>query len=105
MRIWLILLGGGIITYLTRASFILAGDRIRLPGAAERALRYVAPASFAAIAAPSLLGADGLAGIPDRWPFLIAAVVTGIVVLIRRNLPGALAVGMITLWLTQWAGI
>ncbi|MGI9606942.1 MAG: AzlD domain-containing protein [Acidimicrobiales bacterium] len=105
MRIWLILIGAGLITYLTRASFILAGDRIQMPAWAERSLRYVAPASFAAISAPALFGEGGFTGVPDRLPYLIAAVATLLVVHKRRNLPGALVVGMTSLWLLQWAGL
>ena len=48
MRVWLIVIVGGLVTYATRASFILAGERLTLPARVQRALRYVAPASFAA---------------------------------------------------------
>lgn len=105
MRVWLILLACGSVTYLTRASFIALGERASFPPAAERALRYVAPASFAAITVPLILGSDGFANARDDLPRVIAAVVAGTVIYRWKNVPASLAVGMSTLWLLQWFGV
>jgi branched-subunit amino acid transport protein len=98
MRLWLILAGAGLVTYLTRASFLLAGDRLPLPAVVQRGLRYVAPAAFAAIAAPGLLGGDRFANFEADVPRLIAAVVAGVVIARTRSVPISLLVGLVTLW-------
>ena len=102
MSLWLTIIGAGLITYATRASFIAAGDRITLPASVERALSYVAPASFAAIAAPAVLGGDRLSGFGDDIPRLIAVVAAGTIVWRTRHVPASLVVGMGTLWMILW---
>ena len=92
----------GLITYATRASFIAAGDRISLPPRVEQALKYVGPASFAAIAAPAVLGGDQFAEFGDDIPRLFAMVVAGAVIWRTRNVPASLVTGMGTLWLLLW---
>ena len=99
MSVWATVLAAGVITYTTRASFIAAGDRITLPPLVERSLRYVAPASFAAIAMPAMLNGDRFANFDDDWPRIIAVVVASLVIVRWRNVPASLLVGMATLWL------
>ena len=98
MSVWATIVAAGVITYLTRASFIAAGDRITLPPAIERALRYVAPASFAAIAMPAMLNGDRFENFGDDWPRIIAVVVASVVIVRWRNVPASLLAGMVTLW-------
>ncbi len=102
MRIWLIIAGAGIVTYLTRASFIVLGDRVTLPPIAERSLSYVAPAAFAAISVPLILGGDGFAGFNEDVPRILAATAAGAVVWKTRNIPLSLLAGMCTLWSLTW---
>lgn len=102
MNIWLTIIAAGVITYLTRASFMAAGDRITLPAPIERGLKYVAPAAFAAIAAPAAFGGDQFAEFGDDIPRLIALVAAGLVVVKRRSIPLSLVAGMGTLWLLLW---
>jgi branched-subunit amino acid transport protein len=102
VRFWLIIIAAGIVTYSTRASFIVLGDRVSLPPIVQRSLRYVAPAAFAAIAVPLILGRDGLAGFDEDLPRILAATAAGAVVWKSRNIPLSLAVGMTTLWLLTW---
>ncbi len=105
MRLWLLFLACGLVTYATRASFIAAGDRIRLPEAVERALRYVGPAAFAAIAIPLVLGGDGLSEFSADVPRIIASLAAGLVILRWRSIPYSLVVGMCSLWLLDWIGL
>ena len=102
MNLWLTIIAAGVITYLTRASLIAAGDRVTLPPRVEQALKYVGPASFAAIAAPAVLGGDQFAEFGDDVPRLIAVLVAGTVIWRTRNVPASLVVGMSTLWLILW---
>ena len=105
MTVWLVFIIGGALTYLERASFIaFTGDR-RLPVPVERALRYVAPAVFAAIVFPALAGDDGFPALVEPSAEVIAAVVAAVFIWRVRSVPMMLVVGMVTLWLLQWAGL
>ena len=105
MSVWLTIIVAGIATYLTRASFLLLGDRVTLPATVQRALRYVAPAAFAGIAIPAALGSDGIGGSvpPDAR---ILAVTLGILVAWRtKSVVACMGVGMVTLWFLQSVGL
>jgi branched-subunit amino acid transport protein len=102
VTLWLTILGAGVITYVSRASFIAAGDRVRLPPTVRRALNYVAPASFAAIAAPAVLGGDRFTEFGDDLPRLLAVTIAGLVIWRTRNVPASLVAGMGALWLLLW---
>lgn len=102
MSLLLTIVAAGLITFATRASFIAAGDRITLPTSVERALKYVAPAAFAAIAAPALLGGDQFAEFSDDLPRIVAVLLAGVVILKTRSVPWSLLTGMGTLWLILW---
>lgn len=102
MSLFLTIVAAGVITYVTRASFIVAGDRVTLPGPVERALKYVAPAAFAAIAAPAMLGGDQFAEFGDDIPRIIAVLLAGVVIAKTRSIPLSLVTGMSALWLILW---
>jgi len=97
---------GGLGTYLMRASFFaFMGDGL-IPPVVGRALRYVGPAVFAAIFLPRVLGESGFATLGERpTPEIVAAVIAGGVGWKTRHVPLTLAVGMVSLWLLQWAGL
>ncbi len=102
MSIWLTIIAAGTVTYLTRASFIALGDRITLPEAGERALRYVAPAAFAAISVPLVFGEDGFAELGDDVPRIVAACIACAAVWRYRSIGLSLISGMGALWLLMW---
>lgn len=105
MRIWLIFIAGGIGTYLTRLSFFAIGSRLTLPAWSKRALKYVAPAVFAAIVLPPILGDSGLSGVTTINPRLLAAAVAAVVGYRTKNIASVLVVGMVALWFFQLAGL
>lgn len=105
MNTWLIFLGCGFVTYFSRGSFLLFGDRMTLPDAVQRSLTYVAPATFAAIVVPAVLGADGLGSLAPPTPEVVAIVLAGAAIYKTRNMAVALVVGMVSLWLLQWVGL
>jgi branched-subunit amino acid transport protein len=102
MSLLLTILAAGAITYATRASFIIAADRVALPASIERALKYVAPAAFAAIAAPPTLGGDQFVEFSDDIPRIIAVLLAGVVIAKTRSVPLSLFTGMSALWLILW---
>ncbi len=101
MREWLIIVGAGLGTYMSRALFLLLGDRVTMPPFVKRSLRYVAPAAFAGIVAPGvLIGETG-----TEIEKVLAMIAALLVVWRTRNLVACMIVGMATLWLLQWLGL
>jgi branched-subunit amino acid transport protein len=97
-RIWIVILGLGIGTFLIRLSFIgLVGDR-QLPGWATRLLRYVPVAVMPGLVAPLIVWPQATGGAPDpaRLSAAVAALAVGAY---TRSLLGAIAAGMIVLYL------
>lgn len=105
MKAWLVFAVGGLGTYLIRASFLALGPRVTLPAWSRRALRHVGPAVFAAIVAPPLVGAEGVSGLPDRRPEVLAALAAGLVAWRTGKVAWVLAVGMISLWTLRGIGL
>lgn len=105
MRLWLVFIIGGIGTYLTRASFFALGSAVELPAWSRRALKYVAPAVFAAIVLPPVLGDDGLTGLAAPDARIVAAALAAAVAYRTRNITSVLIVGMVALWVLQWLGL
>jgi branched-subunit amino acid transport protein len=101
VTIWLAFLIAGIVTYLTRASFIAIGTNVELPDRVKRALPFVGPAVFAAIVAPPVFGPDGFAGLAAPRPEVLAAIVAAVVAWKFKNLAAVLVAGMIGLWVFQ----
>jgi len=99
---WVAVIIAGLATYVSRLSFIAFGDRLQLPPIVESALKYVAPAAFAAISIPIVLGGDAFANFSADVPRILAAGLACSVVWKTRNVPLSLATGMGTLWLLTW---
>jgi branched-subunit amino acid transport protein len=57
--LWLTFVLIGLATTLPRASFIVLGNRFRLPASLQRALRYAPAAALAAIVMPDVLLVGG----------------------------------------------
>jgi branched-subunit amino acid transport protein len=83
-------------TYLMRASLIVLLSGVTIPAPIERALRYVGPATLAALAMNLAFGGDG--SVHVDWVELSALAVAGAVVLWRRQLVLSMVVAMIALW-------
>lgn len=81
--LWITLALIGSTTMLTRGSFIIPGERARLPPVAHRVLRYAPAAALAALIAPDLL-LDGGTLDPVN-PKLLAALVVIAISLRSRN--------------------
>ncbi|HJQ15006.1 MAG TPA: AzlD domain-containing protein, partial [Anaerolineales bacterium] len=59
MNIWLVMVLGGLITFLIRFSLIYLFGRFKIPETMRQALRYVPPAVLSAIIFPELFFQDG----------------------------------------------
>lgn len=81
--LWLTFLAIGATTLMTRGSFIVLGEKARLPPALSRALRYSPAAALSALVLPDIL-LDGGEFAPLN-PKLAAAIVVVAVALRWRN--------------------
>ncbi|HET6822988.1 MAG TPA: AzlD domain-containing protein [Anaerolineales bacterium] len=59
MNIWLVMLLGGVITFLIRFSLIYLFGRFKIPETMQQALRYVPPAVLSALIFPELFFREG----------------------------------------------
>lgn len=77
--LWGIFILIGLATTLPRASFIVLGNRIALPPALQRALRYAPAAALAAIVVPDITTLNGeLAAFNPKLVAAAAAVATAL---------------------------
>lgn len=101
MNIWLVILLGGLLTYLTRLSFILLLGQWEMPGWLLRLLRYVPPAVLSAIVFPELLMPGGTFNISPSNLRLIAGLVAAWVAWRTRNALLTIVTGMLVLLVLQ----
>ena len=97
--LWIAFVLLGITTLLTRGSFIVIGERGRLPATLQRALRYAPAAALSALVMPDLLLVQG--AVQPFNPKLLAALVVIAISLRWRNPWLPFILGMGSLWLAQ----
>lgn len=101
-EIWLTIVVAGLLTFLTRLSFIFLLGRWQLPLRLARALRFVPPAVLSAIIFPEvLINENGLHLAADNlrlWAALLAVLVAWR----TRSVLLTIAVGMGALYLLTW---
>ena len=85
MKIWLVLLLGGILTYLTRASFIFLFGVWNIPSWAKRLLKYVPPAILSALIVPELFMQSGKVLISLGNVRLLAGIVATLTAILTKN--------------------
>ncbi|HEU4623103.1 MAG TPA: AzlD domain-containing protein [Burkholderiaceae bacterium] len=94
MWIWITIAGLTAATLITRAGFLVLGERLRLPPRVERALRYAPACALAAIVVPDVVFVSGT----PLWSFenyrLIAAVAATIFFIRTRNMLWTIVFGM-----------
>ncbi len=99
MSIWVVLIAGGLATYLTRLSFIALAHRGAPPAWVTRPLRFVPAAVLSAIILPEVLTPSGTFDAAPAVPRLLAALAAVIVAWRTRSVLLTLVVGMGVLWL------
>lgn len=102
MRIWLIMLAGGLLTFGMRFSLIYLFGRFQVPETMRRALHYVPPAVLCAIIFPELLFRAGSLDLSLGNTRLLAGVIAILTAWFTRNTLITILVGMATLLLLQW---
>jgi branched-subunit amino acid transport protein len=98
---WIAILLIGVGTFLIRASFLFAYQRIDLPDRAERALELVPAAVLSALVVPRFLAPEGAVAVVgnDR---LLAGVVAAAVAWRTENILATILVGMAVLLGLGW---
>jgi branched-subunit amino acid transport protein len=92
--IWLTIILLTVATVVTRSSFFLLGDRVKLPSKIQHALRYAPAAALAAIVVPDLVTSGGALMLSWMNPKLLAAIGATAFFLATRHLLGTIVVGM-----------
>lgn len=102
MNFWAVILAIGLVTYLTRLSFIGVVGTRPLPHWAERPLSFVAPSVLAALALPAVVLPDATVDVtPDGNPRFLAAIAATLVAWRFKNMAAVFVVGMTVLWTLQ----
>ena len=102
MNIWLVMLLGGLITFLIRFSLIYLFGRFKIPETMRQALRYVPPAVLSAIIFPELFFQDGALNLSLDNTRLLAGLVAILVAWITRNTLITIIAGMVALFALQF---
>jgi branched-subunit amino acid transport protein len=93
-EIWLTIFLLTVSTLITRSSFFLLGNRVKLPPKLQHALRYAPAAALAAIVAPDLLLSGGALNLSLMNPKLLSAVAATVFFVSTRHMLGTITVGM-----------
>jgi branched chain amino acid efflux pump len=101
MRLLAILLGGGLITFAIRLSFILLLEKITVPDWLQRSLRLVPVAVFSALIFQLVFYAGETIDLNPLNPRLISGILAGVVAWRTRNVILTLLVGMAVLFVLQ----
>ena len=99
--IWLAMIGLGILTFLTRFSFIVLLERWQAPEIVQRALRFVPIAVLTAIVVPELVQPNDVLDLRPYNPRLLAGLVATLVAWKTKNVILTIAAGMAVFWLLQ----
>ena len=91
----------GLLTFLTRLSFIALLGRAETPPLLRRALRFVPPAVLSAIIAPELLLRSGHLDVTLGNQRLLAGLLATAIAWRTRNVLLTIGVGMGALWTMQ----
>jgi branched-subunit amino acid transport protein len=95
LQTWLAILGMTVVTAVTRALFLIGGERTVLPERVQRALRYAPAAALMAVVLPEVLETPrGLSVALSNHAFY--ATLAGLLwFLWRRSMLGTIVVGML----------
>ena len=101
MNIWLVMLLGGLITFLIRFSLIYLFGRFKIPETMRRALRYVPPAVLSAIIFPELFFRDGSLSVSPDNTRLLAGLFAILVAWVSKNTLLTIVAGLLALFVLQ----
>ncbi|KWR87389.1 AzlD domain-containing protein [Cupriavidus sp. IDO] len=94
LEIWIALFGMAVVTIVTRALFLMAGEHVTVPDRIQRALRYAPAAALAAIILPDLMTWNGHFTLSVSNYKLVAGISAAMFYLLTRRMVGMILVGM-----------
>lgn len=98
LNIWPAIIACGVVTFLTRLSFIAAHGRVHMPGWFQHMLTFVPVAVLSAIALPEIVIHNGAINWSPLNPKLLGGIVAVLVAWRTRNVWGTIAAGMGAMW-------
>jgi branched-subunit amino acid transport protein len=102
VSLWLVMLAGGTVTFLTRLSFIASEGRISVPRWFRAMLPFVPVATLSALIAPALLRPGGTWDLSPANPRLIAGIVAVLVAALSRNVLLTISIGFAVFLGLHW---
>ncbi len=102
MKVWMVMLLGGLVTWGTRFSFIYLFGKFNIPEKMRKALHYVPPAVLSAIILPELFLHNGALDLSFGNFRLLAGLVAVLVAWWSKNTLFTLISGMTTLLVLQF---
>lgn len=102
-QIWLVLVGLGACSVLSRSSALLLPTRVQLPGWLVVGLRYAPMAALAAVITPQFLAPAGELALGLDNPRWLAGLAGIVAWWVWRDLLAVLAVGTVSFFLVGWA--
>ncbi len=93
MSIWVVIVAGGVVTFLTRLSFIAAEGRLAVPAWFRAMLPFVPVATLTALYAPDLLRPGGTWHVSVANPRRVAGAVAIVVAALSRSVLLTFAIG------------
>lgn len=102
VNIWFVMVGLGVLTFLTRLSFIALHNRWTPPELFRRALHFVPVAVLTAIVVPELIMHNGSLDLTPLNPRLIAGLVAIFVAWRWKNTVLTILSGMVTFWVVAY---
>ncbi|HET6438854.1 MAG TPA: AzlD domain-containing protein [Anaeromyxobacter sp.] len=104
MSFWMVMIAGGLVTYLTRLSFIAAEGRLSVPRWFRAMLPFVPIATLTALIAPELLRPGGEWAVSLKNPRLVAGAVAIVTAALARNVLLTIALGFLVFLGLVWLG-
>jgi branched-subunit amino acid transport protein len=90
-----------LVTYLTRAPFLVFSKKLKMPDLIARSLKYIPAAILATLIFPGIFAPNGELAITVTSSYIWAAIVTAGIVLISKNSVAGIVSGMISLVLLR----
>lgn len=100
--IWIVIIGGMLITYALRSSFLVFLGKESIPLWLFRSLRFTPAVVLAALIAQLVVKTGGTVQISIQNPKVIAAVIAVVVAWKTRNSIITLVIGMGAMWLLTY---
>ncbi|EKZ95592.1 MULTISPECIES: AzlD domain-containing protein [Cupriavidus] len=94
LEIWISIIGMTLVTIVTRALFLMAGEHVTVPDRIQRALRYAPAAALAAIILPEFLSFEGHFSFSPTNDKLMAGIAATACYLLTKRMVGMIVVGM-----------